>query len=90
MAGTAAALRAAQLFEDPNAFVLPFAAGALLYMTFVTVIPDVLEDINAPLATEEEGKTVSFSLFLARLLVALLAAAGGVFVVGLVESLHEH
>lgn len=90
MAGTAAALRAAQVFKEADAFVLPFAAGALLYMTFVAVIPDVLEDVNAPLVAHQGEKSVSVGLFLARLVVALLAAACGVFVVGLVESLHEH
>lgn len=90
LAGTAAALRAAQMFKEADAFVLPFAAGALLYMTFVAVIPDVLEDVNAPLAANRGEKRVSAGLFLVRLIVALLAAACGVFVVSLVESLHEH
>lgn len=92
LAGTAAALRAAEVFEQASSVVLPFAAGALLYMTFVTVIPDVLEDVGKPVSSGKDGESVPVGvpLFVARIVVALAAAAAGVFVVGLVESVHEH
>lgn len=78
--GTAAALRAADLFEHSDRVVVPVAAGAMLYLTFVTVLPDVVADVV------RKGKPGLAT----RVLGMLVAAAAGAAVVMAVESTHVH
>lgn len=92
--GTLVALRASSIVQNADAYVLPFAAGALLYLTFSTVIPDVVSDLVSPSAKIVSGKRVqtpvSIFRFMLRLFVASLSAAAGVAVVAMVESVHDH
>eukprot|EP00171_Calliarthron_tuberculosum_P010036 IDg10036t1 len=66
--------------------ILPVAAGALLYLAFTGVIPDVVSDVTE----RPGGKPLSVLAFLARLVVALASAAVGVALVSAVELLHDH
>lgn len=93
--GTWAALRLSAVASDmTQTLVLPFAAGALLYMTFASVLPDVVSDLIAPVHVVCDGviitRPVSAARFVVRSVVALLAAAAGVTVVAVVEAVHEH
>ena len=56
------------------------AGGGLLYMTLAQVIPEIVADVAS----------VKGVRFLWRVASALAAAMAGVWLVGLVESLHEH
>lgn len=88
--GTMAALRLRTFAANADAIVLPFAAGALLYMTFCTVLPHVVQDISKPAYADGKQVPVPFWRFCFRALVAFVSAASGVLLVALVEQTHEH
>lgn len=72
-----------KLSDVDTGHVMPVAAGALLYMTFCCVIPDVVNDV---VKVEEKGLTK----FVGRAVFAFFAACAGVAVVAAVETVHEH
>ncbi|KAI0567647.1 Zinc/iron permease [Gracilaria domingensis] len=88
--GTLVALRLRSFAEDADKYILPFAAGALMYMTFCTVLPHVVLDISRPGHLDGKQVQVSFLQFCFRAIFALGLAGTGVFVVSLVEQAHEH
>lgn len=64
--------------------VTPVAAGALTYMTFSSVVPDVVHQVVA--ASQQR----SVGVFVVQLATAVAAATAGAVVVASIESLHEH
>lgn len=88
--GTLAALRLRNFAANADAIVLPFVAGALLYMTFCTVLPHVVQDISKPSYVDGKQIPAPFLCFCSRVLVAFVSAASGVLLVTLVEQAHVH
>ncbi|CAN8069565.1 unnamed protein product [Agarophyton chilense] len=88
--GTFVALRLRSVSENAHIYILPFAAGALMYMTFCTVLPHVVHDISKPYRIDGKQVQISFPRLCCRALLAFSLASIGVFVVSLVEQAHEH
>lgn len=88
--GTFVALRVRSITKEADVLILPFAAGALLYMTFCAVLPHVVHDISKPDRVNGKEVRISLARFLQRSVLALLSASTGCFIVALVEQAHEH
>lgn len=89
--GTALALLVDRVAaEGAKKWVMPFAAGALLYLAMAAILPDVVEDIARPLDIKQGPRRLSTVVFLSRALLTIFAAMMGVCTVAAVESLHVH
>lgn len=62
-------------------FVMPIASAAMLYLTFSSVLPDIVAILARP---------TSLPLFFIRIAAAILSSAFGVVVVAAIEAVHEH
>lgn len=71
-------------------FVMPFAAGGLMYLTFSSIIPDVVADIAAPILVDGKPLPVPVWVFVRRILLAAVMACCGVAVIAIVEAAHSH
>lgn len=81
LAGTIIALRVSTLLSPvAQQLVMPIASAAMLYLSFASVLPDIVVLLARP---------ASPSRFLFRILVAMLSATFGVVVVASVEAAHH-
>jgi zinc transporter ZupT len=81
LAGTAAALHAADLFDGAADVVLPFCAGGLLYMAIAAVLPqiaDALESVDGPAGRRPMRRLTATAG-------ATVCGLGGVAVVQMIE-----
>lgn len=82
LAGTFIALRVSTLLSSvAQQLVMPIASAAMLYLSFASVLPDIVALLARP---------ASLTRFLFRILVAILSAIFGVVVVATVEAAHQH
>lgn len=93
--GTWIALRISSVASEvAQTMVLPFATGAMLYMTFGSVLPDVVCDLIAPVWVESgqgrKSKAPSPGRIALRAVGGLFSAMAGVTIVAVVEAVHDH